>query len=78
MELLIGVVALWCYLVSGFVVLALMAGAIEPFDTGDIGDAGIGTILFWPVVIVRTIILRLWRFRQVDRALKQTHGKNQL
>lgn len=71
MELLFGVVFVWCYIVVGFVVLALAACAIEPFDTGDISDSGIATLLFWPIVIVRTIVRRRWRSRHHERRKKQ-------
>lgn len=72
MELLMVVVVVWCYLVIGFAVLALFAAGIEPFDTGDAGDAGIATIFFWPIVLIRTLLQRRWRFRRVDAALKET------
>ncbi len=58
MELLLGVVFVWCYIVIGFVVLALIAGAVVPFDTGDIEDVGISAVLFWPAVLMVTIVRR--------------------
>lgn len=60
MSLLLGVVAVWIYLVVGFAVLAFIASDIEPF--GERRDFGAGTglvvIFFWPVVAVRTIVRR--------------------
>lgn len=70
MEILIGCVFIWCYTVAGFAVLAMLEPNIELFGTGDITDAGIVTILFWPIVVYRTT-LRTWRIRRVMRELRK-------
>lgn len=70
MILLLGVVAVWLYLVVGFGVLALIAGDIEPFDEQpDFGAlTGLVVIFFWPIVAGRTIVRR-WRINRVKRVL---------
>lgn len=77
MELLLWLVFIWCYIVGGFVVLALVSADVEPFDIGDIGDAGISTLLFWPIIVFRMIVRRRWRFRRVDAALEETRRQAQ-
>lgn len=75
MELLIWLVFIWCYIVGGFVVVAVVSAGIEPFDTGDIGDALLLTLLFWPIIVVRMIARRRWRFSRVDAALEETQRR---
>lgn len=74
MDLLIALLIFWCYLIVGGVVLAALVvlAKIEPLDTGDTSDSGFLTVLFWPIVTVRMIARRLWRFRRVDAALEET------
>lgn len=66
MELLLWLVFIWCYIVGGFVVLALVSADVEPFDIGDIGDAGISMLLFWPIIVVRMIVRRLRKRQAKD------------
>lgn len=66
MELLIWLVIIWCYIVSGFVVVAVVSAGIEPFDTGDIGDALIVMLLFWPIIVVRMIARRIRKRQAKD------------
>lgn len=70
MILLLAVLAIWFYLVIGFVTLALAVGDIPPLDgCNEFGTiTGIVILLFWPMVVARLIVLR-WQRARVKRKL---------